>query len=64
MNRADELFLNYIDGWLSRLPELDPGKVFKDPGKTAILSVDMINGFCREGSLASSRIEAVIPADH
>jgi len=62
MSRADELFLNYIDGWVTRLPHLNPGEVFKDPGKTAILSVDMINGFCRQGSLASSRIEAVIPA--
>ena len=49
MNRADELFLNHIDGWVSRLPELDSGEVFNDPGKTAILSVDMINGFCRAG---------------
>ena len=62
MSRADELFLNYIDGWVSQLPELDSGEAFKDPGKTAIFSVDMINGFCRQGSLASSRIEAVIPA--
>ena len=62
MNQADERFLNYIDGWISQLPEMDSGEVFKDPRKTAILSVDMINGFCRQGSLASSRIEAVIPA--
>ncbi len=38
------------------------GEVFRDPGKSAIFSVDMINGFCRQGNLASSRIEAIIPA--
>jgi len=62
MKQADEQFLDHIDVWMSRLPQLASTEVFKDPLKTAILSVDMINGFCREGSLASSRIEAVIPA--
>ena len=62
MKQADEQFLNYIDGWLIRLPELVSAEVFKNPDKTAILSVDMINGFCRQGSLASGRIEAIIPS--
>ncbi len=62
MSKANELFLDHIDGWISQLALLDTDEVFKDPGKTALFSVDMINGFCREGSLASSRIEAVIPA--
>jgi nicotinamidase-related amidase len=62
MDRADEVFLNHINSWELQLPILDSKKVFRDPRKTALLSVDMINGFCREGSLASSRIEAVIPA--
>lgn len=62
MKQADEQFLNYIDGWLMRLPVLASAKVFNNPDKTAILSVDMINGFCRQGSLASGRIEAIIPS--
>ena len=33
MSRADELFLNYIDGWVSRLPELDSVEAFKDTRK-------------------------------
>ena len=49
MSRADEIFLNYIDGWVTQLTKLNSGEAFKDPGKTAILSVDMINGFCRAG---------------
>ena len=62
MKQADELFLNHIDDWMKRLPELASADVFKNKGETAILSVDMINGFCRQGSLSSSRIEAIIPS--
>jgi nicotinamidase-related amidase len=62
MKQADERFLKFIDGWMSQLPELASSEVFMNPGETAILSVDMINGFSRQGSLASRRIEAVIPA--
>lgn len=61
MKPADEQFLSHIDEWLKRLPELALAEVFNNPGETTILSVDMINGFCRQGSLASDRIESVIP---
>jgi nicotinamidase-related amidase len=32
-----------------------------DPGKTALVMVDVINGFTREGTLKSARMEALIP---
>jgi nicotinamidase-related amidase len=31
-------------------------------GRTALVIVDMVNGFAREGALASPRVEALIPA--
>jgi nicotinamidase-related amidase len=31
------------------------------PGRVALFSVDMVNGFCHAGTLASPRIEAIIP---
>ena len=62
MKQADGQFLSHIDDWMKQLPELASAEVFKNPGETAILSVDMINGFCRQGSLASDRIEAIIPS--
>lgn len=62
MKQADELFLSHIDDWMKRLPGLASAEVFKNPGETVILSVDMINGFCQQGSLASDRIEAIIPS--
>lgn len=32
------------------------------PDKTAVIAVDMINGFAKEGALYSPRVEALIPA--
>ena len=62
MNTFDDQFLTYIDSWMAKLPELSLAEIMKGPGDTALFSVDMINGFCRQGSLASERIEAIIPA--
>jgi nicotinamidase-related amidase len=61
MPKKSDVFLTYVENWFDQLPALPAEKVFQNPEKTAILSVDMINGFCREGSLASSRIEGIIP---
>lgn len=58
--KADE-FLIYVEKWLDNLPVLPAKSIFQNPEKTTLISVDMINGFCREGSLASGRIEAIIP---
>lgn len=33
-----------------------------DPFRTALIAVDMINGFAKEGALYSPRIEALVPA--
>ena len=62
MEQAEHQFLVYLDDWMKRLPEISSAEIFKNSGETALLSVDMINGFCRQGSLASGRIEAIIPA--
>jgi nicotinamidase-related amidase len=34
--------------------------ILKDPQKTIIVSVDVINGFCHQGPLASPRVKAII----
>lgn len=62
MNPAEMEFLKYIEQWLAALPSLTVQDVFKQPEKTAILSVDVINGFCKEGILASPRVAAIIPS--
>jgi len=44
---------------LSRLPELKISGL--DPERTALVVVDMINGFVREGALKSEYAESIIP---
>jgi nicotinamidase-related amidase len=61
MNKTDKEFLDYLDQWLAELPAISQDEVFSNPGQSAILSVDIINGFCKAGSLASPRVAAIIP---
>ncbi len=49
-------FLNYLDGWTSELPELSLAEAAAHPEKTAILSIDIIQGFCTVGPLSSERV--------
>jgi len=53
-------FLNYLDGWYDTLPELPLAQVVGNPEKTAVLSVDVIKGFCTIGPLASPRVNAIV----
>ena len=53
-------FLNYLAGWQHSLPALTLQQAMPDPLKTAILSVDVTNGFCYEGALASPRVAKIV----
>ncbi len=53
-------FLRYLDAWYNALPsvaltELIDGR----PAHIALVSVDMIDGFCTEGPLAGARVGAL-----
>ncbi len=53
-------FLLWLHEWVNKLPS----KVFEDfdnPERIAIISVDMVNGFCHKGSLASTEVKSIIP---
>lgn len=54
-------FINYMDNWLDSLSSMPLKNAASDPTATAIASVDVIKGFCDEGSLASPRIKALVP---
>ena len=50
-------FLAYLEEWYAGLPELPLSELIAgEPERVAILSIDVINGFCTEGPLASERI--------
>lgn len=52
-------YLEFLEAWLEALPSLDVSTL--DPARTALVSVDLIEGFCHEGALASPRVAAIIP---
>lgn len=55
-----ERFLRYLSEWHTALPSLPVGKAIPDAGRAAIFSVDLVNGFCYEGPLASPRVKAIL----
>ncbi|MCL4339396.1 cysteine hydrolase [Patescibacteria group bacterium] len=58
MNSSE--FIIWLDDWCDKLKLVDLSKVVSDPEKSAIVSVDVINGFCHDGPLASPRIKKII----
>lgn len=53
-------FLDYLEEWTASLPVLSWDDILVDPSKTAVLSVDVINGFCYEGPLSSPRVARIV----
>jgi len=53
-------FLAWLAEWHAGLPQPDLKSMVTDPDRTAILSVDVINGFCHVGPLASPRVKRII----
>jgi nicotinamidase-related amidase len=53
-------FLAFVDQWMAGLRPLALDQLAAAPGQTALVSVDVINGFCHKGPLASPRVEAII----
>jgi nicotinamidase-related amidase len=54
-------FLHYLDEFTRGLKPLSWAEAVPDPSRTALLSADVINGFCYSGNLASPRIAAIVP---
>ncbi|TLN02975.1 cysteine hydrolase, partial [bacterium] len=56
-----QTFLAYLDEWRTGLAEKTLEQVAPIPGEAAIFSVDLIQGFCTIGPLASPRVNAIVP---
>jgi nicotinamidase-related amidase len=57
-------FLAYLDGFVAGLPDLRLEEVIAaagGPQRVAVVAVDVVNGFCRFGPLASERVGAIVP---
>jgi len=59
-----EEFLSALVTWERNLPTLTWSglQTHAQQGQVALISVDMINGFCHEGALSSPRVKNIIPA--
>jgi len=53
-------FLQFLEGWTASLPELRLVEVLAQPERVAIISVDVIRGFCNAGPLASERVGRIV----
>lgn len=57
-------FLSALVEWERTLPSIAWSDLREEAqqGRVALISVDMINGFCHEGVLSSLRVQGIIPA--
>jgi len=53
-------FLRYLERWLAQLPVVNLKDIAPEPRQAAIVSVDVINGFCISGPLASERVGRIV----
>lgn len=60
---TSESFLDYLDAWYSDLPVVSLKSLLKQNSAdhTAIVIVDVLNGFCKEGKLSSPRVGRIVP---
>jgi len=59
LSKNSKTFLDYIDQWLENRPTLNLDQAIREPEKSAIISVDVINAFLYEGPLSSSRVATI-----
>lgn len=53
-------FLEYLEQFQANLPLMQLSELTAQPEHTAIICVDVTNGFCHEGPLASPRVKGII----
>lgn len=56
----NQAFFDYLANWLNSLSSPTLQEVLQTPQACAIVSVDVINGFCYEGALSSPRVKEIV----
>ncbi len=54
-------FVEYLEGWHRALQPFSLREEVHSPERAAVLSADMVVGFCSQGSLASPRVAGIVP---
>jgi nicotinamidase-related amidase len=62
MPSQEQAFLDWLEAWEADLPTLKLEDVAAQPERVAVITSDLIKGFCCVGPLASPRIKNIIPA--
>jgi len=52
-------FVSYLENWLKNLPTLTLDEALPKPEESALISIDVINGFLYEGPLSSPRVAEI-----
>jgi len=58
-------YIDFLESWVTSLPDLSIDDVIESTGSVdqiAIVSVDLIVGFCHSGPLSSPRVAGILPA--
>nr|HID14296.1 cysteine hydrolase [Anaerolineae bacterium] len=61
MSAEHKPFLDWLARWKTDLPSLDLEEVVSDPARVALVSQDLLKGFCNQGPLSSPRAASIIP---
>jgi len=54
-------FFDWLSRWYSGLKREKLDDLVPEPGSAAVMSVDLVVGFCYEGALASPRVASIVP---
>ena len=54
-------FLDWLGAWYANLQPMPLAAALAEPASAALCSIDMLNGFCYEGTLSSPRSAACVP---
>lgn len=60
MNSSSDAYLDYLELWQKDLMPCSLKELDAEPTRIGICSVDLINGFCTTGPLASPRVQGIV----
>jgi len=61
MSAGSKPFLDWLARWETDLPFLHLETIVSDPDRVALVSQDLLKGFCNQGALSSPRAASIVP---
>jgi len=61
MSAGNKPFLGWLAHWEESLPKVNTGEVVSDSTRVALVSQDLLKGFCNQGALSSPRAASIVP---